>query len=175
MNAIGDRKGMADSMNSIGDVMYTQGDNEQAKTYFEESLAVRKELGDRKGIADSMNNLGRLASHRGDYEQARKYHEGSLALKKEIDDKQGVANTLIYLARLLEFNKKHFDAARLLYAAEHSVKSMGTVFDNNAENEKNELTERLNELLRDAEFAKYREEGKKMTLEEACHLALSRS
>ena len=171
-NATGDRKGIADSMNSLGDVMYTQGDNEQAKTYFEESLAVRKELGDRKGIADSMNNLGRLARHRGDYEQARKYYEGSLAFKKEIGDKQGVANTLIYIARLLELNKKHFDAARLLYAAELNVKSMGTAFDSNAEKEKNEMTERLNEILCDAEFAKCREEGEKMTLEDACQMTL---
>ena len=61
----------------------------------------------------------------------------------------------------------------LQYAAEHTVKSMGTVFDINAEKEKNELTARLNELLSDAEFAKYREEGEKMTIEEACQLAMS--
>ena len=170
--SIGDRKGMADSMNNLGGVIYAQGDNEQAKTYFEESLAIKKEFGDRKGMADSMNNLGRLARHRGDYEQARKYHEGSLVFKKEIGDKPGVAITLIYLARLLELNKKHFDAIRLLCAAEHTVKSMAAVFDTNAEKEKNELTDRLTELLSDAEFEKYREEGEKMTLEEACQLAM---
>ncbi len=169
---IGDRIGMADSMNNLGGVMYTQGNYEQAKTYFEESLAIREEIGDKRGMADSMNNLGSIAIHRGDNEQAGKYHEMSLSMKREIGDKPGIANTLIYLAQLFELNKKHFDAVRLLYAAEHSVKSMGTVFDINAEKEKSELAARLNELLSDEEFAKYREEGEKMTLEEACQLAM---
>jgi len=49
---------------------------------------------------------------------------------------------------------------------------MGIVFDVNVEKEKNELTARLTELLSDAEFEKYREEGEKMTLEKACRLAM---
>jgi non-specific serine/threonine protein kinase len=170
---IGDRIGMADSMNNLGGVMYTQGDYEQAKKYFEESLAIRKEIGDKSGMADSMNNLGSVARHRGDYEQAKKYHEKSLAIKNEIGDKPGIANSLIYLARLFELNKEYFNAVKLLYAAEHTVKSMGIVFDVNAEKEKDELTARLNELLSDEEFAMYRQEGEKMTLEEACQLAMS--
>ncbi len=60
----------------------------------------------------------------------------------------------------------------LRYAAEHIVKSKAAVFDTNAEKEKNKLTTRLNELLSDAEIAKYREEGEKMKLEEACQLAM---
>ena len=119
-----------------------------------------------------MNNLGSIARHQKDHELARKYHEDSLALKKEIGDKPGLANTLIYLARLFELNDNHFNAVRLLYAAEFAVKSMGTVFDINAEKEKNELTARLNELLSDEEFARYREEGEKMTIEQAVALAL---
>ena len=169
---IGDRIGMADSMNNLGGVMYTQGDLDEAKIYFEESLIVRKEIGDKSGMADSMNNLGSIARHQKDHELARKYHEDSLALKKEIGDKPGLANTLIYLARLFELNDNHFNAVRLLYAAEFAVKSMGTVFDINAEKEKNELTARLNELLSDEEFARYREEGEKMTIEQAVALAL---
>jgi len=169
---IGDRIGMADSLNNLGGVMYTQGDYEQAKNYFEESLATRKEIGDKRGMADSLNNLGSVARHSGDHEQAKKYHEESLAIKNEIGDKPGVANTLIYLALLFEQNKKYFNAVKLLYAAEHTVKSMGIVFDVNVEKEKNELTARLTELLSDAEFEKYREEGEKMTLEKACRLAM---
>jgi predicted ATPase/class 3 adenylate cyclase/Tfp pilus assembly protein PilF len=170
---IGDKIGMADSMNNLGGVMYIQGDHEQAKKYFEESLAIRREIGDKSGMADSMNNLGSVACHSGDHEQAKKYHEESLALKNEIGDKPGIANTLIYLARLFELNKEYFNAVKLLYAAEHTVKSMGIVFDVNAEKEKNELTARLNELLSAEDFSNYREEGEKMTLEEACKLAIS--
>lgn len=171
-SAIGDRKGIADTMHSLGGLMYTNGDIEQAKTYFEESLDVRKELGDRKGIADTMHSLGDVMYTQGDFEQAMKYFKESLAFRKEIGDKPGVASTLIHLARLLELNNKLFDAARLLYAAEHTVKSMGTGFDSNAEKEKDELTARLNELLSDAEISICREEGENMTFEEACELAM---
>jgi len=169
---LGNRKGMADYMHNLGGIVYTQGDYEHAKKYFEESLTIRKEIGDKSGMADSMNNLGSVARHSGDHEQAKKYHEESLAIKNEIGDKPGIANTLIYLARLFELNKKYFSAVKLLYAAEHTVKSMGIVFDINAEKEKNELTARLNELLSDGEFAMYRQEGEKMTLEEACQMAM---
>ena len=60
--------------------------NNQAKEYFEKSLAIRKEIyGEHHGdVATSYNNLGTVYWKLGLYNQAKEYYEKSLAIKKEI-------------------------------------------------------------------------------------------
>jgi hypothetical protein len=50
---------------------------------------------------------------------------------------------------------------------------MGVVFDKYEQKIKDEIIVKLHEHLSDEEFEKYREEGKKMMLEEACQLVVS--
>ncbi|CAH3181914.1 unnamed protein product, partial [Porites lobata] len=58
----------------------------QAKEYYEKSLAIRKEIyGEHHGdVATNYNNLGTVYSDLGQYIQAKEYHEKSLAISKEI-------------------------------------------------------------------------------------------
>ena len=60
--------------------------NNQAKEYFEMSLAIYKEIyGEHHGaVATSYGNLGIVYSHLGQYNQAKEYYEKSLAIGKEI-------------------------------------------------------------------------------------------
>ena len=60
--------------------------NNQAKEYFEMSLAIYKEInGEHHGaVATSYGNLGTVYSHLGQYNQAKEYYEKSLAIWKEI-------------------------------------------------------------------------------------------
>ena len=60
--------------------------NDQAKEYFEKSLAIKKEIyGEHHGdVATSYNNLGTVNSALGQYNQAKEYHEKSLAIRKEV-------------------------------------------------------------------------------------------
>ena len=72
---LGDRAGIANSLNNLGLVAQQQGDYEAAREYHEDSLELKEELGDRAGIATSLNNLGLVARNQGDYEAAREYFE----------------------------------------------------------------------------------------------------
>ena len=60
--------------------------NNQAKEYFEKSLAISMEIyGEHHGdVAASYNNLGLVYSDHGQYNQAKEYYEKSLAIRKEI-------------------------------------------------------------------------------------------
>jgi tetratricopeptide (TPR) repeat protein len=62
-----------------------QGDYAAARTYWEETLAIHRNLGDQSEIARSCNALGNVARHQGDYTAARPLHEESLAICRSID------------------------------------------------------------------------------------------
>ena len=63
-------------------------------------------------------------------------------------------------------------AIKLICVAENVLESMGVVFDKYEQKIKDEIIEKLHEQLTEEEFEKYREEGKKMTQEEACQLII---
>ena len=170
---IGEKNGIAESVKNVGHIAYVHGDYQQAKKYYKESLDIYKEIGSKSGIANSINSLGNIEFGQGDFEQANKYYEESLSIFKEIADKNGITNSINNLGKaaygLGDFEK----AIKLISAAENVFESMGVVFDKYEQKIKDEIIEKLHENLSEEEFEKYREEGKKMTLEEVCQLAVS--
>ncbi|MEZ4690548.1 MAG: tetratricopeptide repeat protein [Ignavibacteria bacterium] len=91
---IGDKKGIAESTNSLGNIANYQGDYKQALKCYKESLSIFKEIDDKRGIAGSIQNLGLITRNMGEYEQAKKYYEESLAMGREIGDKTRIADTI---------------------------------------------------------------------------------
>jgi non-specific serine/threonine protein kinase len=91
---LGDKRGIAASLHSLGTLVRNQGDYTQALSLCEESLAIFRELGDKQGIAASLNSLGIVAVDQGDYAQARSLYEESLAIRRELGDKSGIAVSL---------------------------------------------------------------------------------
>lgn len=108
---LGDRKGMASSLNILGNVALGQGDFASARALFEESLAIDRELGDRRGIAAMLSNLGNVAYEQADYPAARALHEESLAIIRELGDRGGIAIILACLG-LAACGEKDYPAAR---------------------------------------------------------------
>jgi predicted ATPase/class 3 adenylate cyclase/Tfp pilus assembly protein PilF len=84
----------AKALNGVGRLADREGDHPAARAYYDESLALRRELGDKKGIAETLRNIGILASNEGDYPTAHLMYEQSLQLMRELGDKSGVAETL---------------------------------------------------------------------------------
>ena len=76
---------------------HAQGDYSSARSLYEQSLAIRRELGDKRGIARSLLNLGLVAYCQGDYSSARSLLEQSLAIQRELGDKRGIALSLLNL------------------------------------------------------------------------------
>ncbi len=88
---IGDRRGMAQSLQMLGILRYWTGDLEGTEALLEESLALARELGDQRLIMAPLNNLGDAACHRGDYGKAQRIFEECLALSRALDDQFNVA------------------------------------------------------------------------------------
>jgi predicted ATPase/class 3 adenylate cyclase/Tfp pilus assembly protein PilF len=118
---LGDRRGIAASLNNLGLVACDQGDFPAARLLHEESLAIVRELGDRKGIANSLNNLANVAYDQGDFAFARELYEESLAIARELGDREGVARVLGNLGNVAK-HQGDFPSARALHEESLAIK-----------------------------------------------------
>jgi tetratricopeptide (TPR) repeat protein len=84
----------AEALSGAGWLALRQSDFAAARTEFEASLAIRRELGDVPGVATCLTELGVLADDEGDYASAVSLHEQSLALRRQLDDPPRIAASL---------------------------------------------------------------------------------
>jgi predicted ATPase/DNA-binding SARP family transcriptional activator len=80
----------------------------------EESLTLFREIGDKRGIADCLFFWGARIFHQGDYLSARTLLEEGLTLFRELEDKHFIALSLSQIG-LIFAAQSDFDAARSLY------------------------------------------------------------
>lgn len=111
---LGDKAGIALSLNYLGFVMRAQGDYVTARALLEESLALSRELEDKAGIASSLNNLGILARSFEDQTAARALFEESLALNRLLGNQVGIA-ILLNNVGLVTRDQGDLVAARALF------------------------------------------------------------
>ena len=67
---------------------------ERAIDYYDQHLAVAREIDDRRGELNALGNLGLAYADLGQVERAIGYHEQSLVIAREIGDRQGEWNSL---------------------------------------------------------------------------------
>jgi tetratricopeptide (TPR) repeat protein len=91
---LGDRTGVAWSLNHQGDVARDQGDSLAARTLYEQGLAIFRELGDRWGIAGTLADLGSLAMEQRNYPSAHSLYRESIKTFQELKHKRGIARLL---------------------------------------------------------------------------------
>ncbi|MBI3661211.1 tetratricopeptide repeat protein [Candidatus Acetothermia bacterium] len=84
----------AKALKGAGNLAIDQGDYTAARSLYQESLIIQRELGDKPGITASLNNLGNVAYMQGNYAEARSLYEESLAIKRELGDQRGIAISL---------------------------------------------------------------------------------
>jgi predicted ATPase/DNA-binding SARP family transcriptional activator len=101
----------ANALNNCGILAYRQSDYPAARSLYEESLAIRRELGDLTGIASSLNNLGVITLEEGDRELARSLYEECLAICRGLGNRWGTALCLNNLGTVA-FDQGEYDAAR---------------------------------------------------------------
>jgi tetratricopeptide (TPR) repeat protein len=96
--AIGDREGIARSLNGVGNVALSEDDHAAARAAFEESLAISRDVDDPQGIAASLDDLALVALNEGNHSAAGRYLKESLDLRRQMGDRQGIASALATLA-----------------------------------------------------------------------------
>ena len=85
---------LAKGLYGAGILAYKVDDFHSARTLYEESLTIRREIGDKKGIGDSLNSLATTVKAQGDYPYAHTLYEEALAIRRQIEDKEGIGQTL---------------------------------------------------------------------------------
>jgi predicted ATPase len=91
---LGDKQGVAVSLNARAVVARDRGDFLLAHDLFEESLGVWRELGDMKAIARTLSNLASGLKSQGEYEHARTLSAESQAIFEGLGDRTGVGWSL---------------------------------------------------------------------------------
>ena len=94
------RKGHAVALHQVGIYQQKRGEYTKARQYYQDSLAIDRELGDRSRIGISLHQLGMLAQYQGDYSQAKQYYQDSLAIDRERGHRSGIAISLHQLGVL---------------------------------------------------------------------------
>jgi predicted ATPase/DNA-binding CsgD family transcriptional regulator len=90
----------AKALNAAGVLAGMQGDDDQAQVWFQDSLALWREVGETRRVAATMGNLGLLAQNRHDVDRALACFRESQQLYELAGDQRGVAVSLGEQARL---------------------------------------------------------------------------
>ncbi len=72
--------------------------HDEAREYFEEGLAIGRELGDDRGVSAALDHLGTIATGRGEYQLARELLEESLSLRRGLGLAGATAWALVHLS-----------------------------------------------------------------------------
>jgi tetratricopeptide (TPR) repeat protein len=169
---LGDKRGVAWTLNNLGLIAYDQGEYARAVALHEESLAIHQALGseDRAGI--SLYDLGNALHAVGDTRRAREAYAAAVSLLWTAGDKALLAFGIEGLARvaLSEGQPKHM--VRLCGAAD----ALRVAIEAPLPPPDRPLYERTlaeaHRLLGEEEFAQAWSEGRTMTLEQAIAYAL---
>ena len=168
---LGDRWGMASSLNNLGNVAHDQGGYRAARALYEQSLAIARELGDRWRIARSLSDLGIVAHDQGDYRVAGALHQEGLVIRRELGDLLGIAISLEGLAAVAAALSSSLRAARIWGAAERLREEVGSPLWPRDQPEYNRRVAAAR-AGDDADFDGAWQEGRALTLERAIDFAL---
>jgi tetratricopeptide (TPR) repeat protein len=101
---LGDKRGTARALGSLGFLIFLQGNTERAVALFAEHMALAQALGDAASLADAMNSRQMLAQLRGDDGAQLPLAVEHVALRRQVGDPQSLCwslNVLGEVARLV--------------------------------------------------------------------------
>ena len=111
---LGQRKGIADSLNMIASVYEGLGKPDLALTNVKEALKIYREIGDRQDVGTSLIDLGWLQHNRGKYDDALKLFKESLQIQRDLGNENDQALCLNNIGNSYAF-KGDYDDARTYF------------------------------------------------------------
>ena len=108
---LSDRAGEGVALGILGILADNQGRAAEAAGYFEQALAIAREVGDRAGEGVTLVNLGELARTHGHAAEAADYYEQALAIAREVGDRAGEGTVLHNLGALADTQGRPAEAA----------------------------------------------------------------
>jgi tetratricopeptide (TPR) repeat protein len=91
---VGDRAGLAATLNNIGEVYHSLGQRERALDYLPACLAHQGRSGRPGGLATTFNNIGGVYYSLGQRERALDFYNRALPIREEVGDRWGKHYTL---------------------------------------------------------------------------------
>jgi predicted ATPase/serine/threonine protein kinase len=110
---LGDKTGVAISLNALAVVARDRGDLAIASALFEKSLGLWRETGDQKAVARALSNLANVFKVQGDYDRVRSLQAECLSIFRGLGDQTGIAWSLNYQGDVAR--DQGDSAARTLY------------------------------------------------------------
>ncbi|MBD2358036.1 tetratricopeptide repeat protein [Tolypothrix sp. FACHB-123] len=107
-------QGEALNLNNIGQIYFSQGNNEQALRLYQQALAIYQENKYPQGIAVTLNNIGRVYASTRKYNQAIESNQQALTNYKTVGDRTGEGVTLSNLGQIYQ-QQKQYEKAISLY------------------------------------------------------------
>jgi predicted ATPase/class 3 adenylate cyclase len=108
-----DRNGLANAIHIRGHVVFDQKDYPQARSLFEESLALYRQLEDEDNICLLVSDIGMVDYHEGDYQSAKLRYEESLGIARQGEDLTLIAVNLLRIGDIARLEKDYATAADL--------------------------------------------------------------
>jgi predicted ATPase/class 3 adenylate cyclase len=127
------REARAKALEAAGGVTYWMADMSTARRYYEECLAIRRELGDRQAIAEALYNLGFAITY--DYgtpanaSEARKVFEEALDMFRELGDQGAIARALWAIGTVMYMVRDYEGAMGPLQEGLEIQRRLGNRFD----------------------------------------------
>ena len=172
---LGDKLGIAVTLNTLGEVARAEGDYAKARSLYEESTALAREIGTQEIISANLTNLGAVAYHEGDFASARSFYMEALAITQELGHKAGISFSLDGFAAIVMRQGETERAAQLAGAAEALREVIGFELETNELIFRNRYVAETRAALDEADFAAAYEQGRKLKLEEAVALCLEQN
>jgi DNA-binding CsgD family transcriptional regulator len=144
-----------------------QDEYERAAAYYQESLALYREVGDKEGIAELTRSLGRIAQIQADYGRAAILYDESLRLYTQLGNRLGTARDLEAMAALHAACRQPEPATRLWAAADALREQISAPLENVERTKNQPLMAAARKALGEVAFENAWSEGQKLTPEQA--------
>ncbi|MCI0529962.1 MAG: tetratricopeptide repeat protein, partial [Nitrospira sp.] len=109
------------------------GQYDQAITYYQQALAIKRELEDREGEEDTLQRLGRTYNSLNQYDQAIRHYELALAVARELEDRERAGTLLDNLgeayASLSQYEQaiQHYEKALAIQLEQKNPEAEGAI------------------------------------------------
>lgn len=164
---------LAVTIANLGVVVFLQRDYPAARSYFEESIALCRELEDDWALALPLRHLGITAFRQGDLDQAASHLRESLTVLRNLNEKWFIARGLEGLAAVLCAQGSYERAVRLFGAGEALREAVGALIMAAYREDYDRAVEAARAALGDESFRAAWAEGRAMTPDQAIACALA--
>lgn len=124
-----DLPGKMRALNLLGNADAQQCNSLDAISYYEQALALCRQLGIRRFESVLLRNLGDAWQYLGDLAQAQKLYEGSIALCREVGDRRGESETLVGWGGLACWRGEHAAARDAAERGLRLAQSIGAQYE----------------------------------------------